>query len=125
MWIVLLFSLANAILQLANDGRILLSFKPPGFFTSTKYEKLRVAAADAEEDLSDEDGPHITKKGSEDGGHREDGSDDDEDEEEEEEEEEESDPKAKFQVKSRVGGFFGLLQDDDEDRDDDSESDNE
>ncbi|KAI9233326.1 MAG: hypothetical protein BYD32DRAFT_132019 [Podila humilis] len=122
---------ANAILQLANDGRILLSFKPPGFFTSTKYEKLRIAAADAEEDLADEEGPHITKKGAEDGGHREGDSDDDEDEEEEEEEEEEedeeeeSDLKAKFQVKSRVGGFFGLLQDDDEGQDDDSESDNE
>lgn len=124
MW-GLLFSLANAILQLANDGRILLSFKPPGFFTSTKYEKLRVAAADAEEDLADDDESHITKKGAEDGGHRKDGSDDDEDEEEEEEEEEESDLKAKFQVNSRVGGFFGLLQDDDGDQDDDSESDDE
>ncbi|CAG8534852.1 9594_t:CDS:10 [Funneliformis caledonium] len=28
---------ANAILRLINDGRILLSFKPPGFFTSLKY----------------------------------------------------------------------------------------
>ncbi|KAG0030840.1 Guanine nucleotide-binding-like protein 1 [Podila clonocystis] len=114
---------ANAILQLANDGRILLSFKPPGFFTSTKYEKLRVAAADAE-DLSDGDGPHISKEGDEDGDHGADGSDDDEDEgEEEEEEEEDEDTKANFPVKSRVGGFFGLLQDDDEVQDDDSESD--
>ncbi|ORY97811.1 hypothetical protein BCR43DRAFT_523924 [Syncephalastrum racemosum] len=36
---------ANTILRLTNDGRILLSFKPPGFFRSTKYEKLRVAEA--------------------------------------------------------------------------------
>ncbi|CAB5213507.1 unnamed protein product [Rhizophagus irregularis] len=28
---------ANAILRLVNDGRILLSFKPPEFFTSLKY----------------------------------------------------------------------------------------
>ncbi|KAF9286627.1 Guanine nucleotide-binding-like protein 1 [Mortierella antarctica] len=114
---------ANAILQLANDGRILLSFKPPGFFTSVKYEKLRVAAADAEEELSDksEDEHHTAKKGDEDGDPGADGSD--EDEEEEEEEEEEEDTKAKFQVNSRVGGFFGLLQDDDGAQDDDSESD--
>jgi hypothetical protein len=103
-----------------------LSFKPPGFFTSTKYEKLRVAAADAEEDLSDkcDDVRHVAKKDDEDGDLGADGSNDDEEEDEDEEEEEE-DAKAKFQVKSRVGGFFGLLQDDDGDQDDDSESDNE
>ena len=37
---------ANTILRLTTDGRILLSFKPPGFFHSTKYEKLRVIEAD-------------------------------------------------------------------------------
>ncbi|KAI8388626.1 uncharacterized protein BYT42DRAFT_560718 [Radiomyces spectabilis] len=41
---------ANVILRLANDGRILLSFKPEGFFTSTKYEQLRVKEADAYEE---------------------------------------------------------------------------
>lgn len=30
------------MLQLTVDGRILLSFKPPGFFETTKYEKLKV-----------------------------------------------------------------------------------
>ncbi|KAL1923491.1 uncharacterized protein VTP21DRAFT_8471 [Calcarisporiella thermophila] len=33
---------ANLILRLANDGRILLTFKPPGFFTTNRYLKLRV-----------------------------------------------------------------------------------
>lgn len=106
-----------------------MSFKPPGFFTSTKYEKLRVAAADTEEDFSDkcDDVPHVSKKDGEDGDLGADGSndDDDDDDDEEDEEEEEEDTKAKFQVKSRVGGFFGLLQDDDGGQDDDSESDNE
>ncbi|CAO3639816.1 unnamed protein product [Cunninghamella echinulata] len=37
---------ANAILRLATDGRILLSFKPSGFFETTKYEQLRVKEAD-------------------------------------------------------------------------------
>ncbi|KAG0740220.1 hypothetical protein G6F57_003207 [Rhizopus arrhizus] len=37
---------ANAILRLTADGRVLLSFKPPGFFTTSKYELLRVAEAD-------------------------------------------------------------------------------
>ena len=33
---------ANTILRFTNDGRILMSFKPIGFFTSSKYEQLRV-----------------------------------------------------------------------------------
>ncbi|RIA83564.1 P-loop containing nucleoside triphosphate hydrolase protein [Glomus cerebriforme] len=37
---------ANAILRLINDGRILLSFKPPGFFTSLKYLILQRDDAD-------------------------------------------------------------------------------
>ncbi|KAI8646153.1 hypothetical protein BD408DRAFT_440384 [Parasitella parasitica] len=37
---------ANTILRLTADGRILLSFKPPGFFSTSKYEKLRVIEAD-------------------------------------------------------------------------------
>lgn len=41
---------ANTILRLTADGRILLSFKPPGFFTSSKYEKLRVIEADLNQD---------------------------------------------------------------------------
>lgn len=49
---------ANTILRLTADGRILLSFKPPGFFTSSKYEKLQVIEADLraqEESDSDSD----------------------------------------------------------------------
>jgi hypothetical protein len=43
------FSLAaNVILRLTAEGRILVSFKPPGFFTSTKYEKLKIIEADAQ-----------------------------------------------------------------------------
>ncbi|KAF9153186.1 Guanine nucleotide-binding-like protein 1 [Linnemannia schmuckeri] len=118
---------ANALLQMANDGRILLSFKPPGFFTSTKYEQLRVNEADTavvntstdEDDDEDEDVPRRLR-----GDNVHDG-DEDEDEVEEEEEEEEEEPKkgSKFQVNSRVGGFFGLLQDDDDEDDDESEED--
>lgn len=48
---------ANTILRLTADGRILLSFKPPGFFTSSKYEKLRVIEADLKEDSEDDDDP--------------------------------------------------------------------
>ncbi|ORX56147.1 P-loop containing nucleoside triphosphate hydrolase protein [Hesseltinella vesiculosa] len=40
---------ANAILRLACDGRILLSFKPPGFFNTTKYEKCRVLETDLQQ----------------------------------------------------------------------------
>ncbi|KAI9487085.1 MAG: hypothetical protein EXX96DRAFT_551752 [Benjaminiella poitrasii] len=40
---------ANNILRLTADGRILLSFKPPGFFSSTKYEKLKVQEVDKKE----------------------------------------------------------------------------
>ncbi|KAI9008446.1 hypothetical protein CLU79DRAFT_777054 [Phycomyces nitens] len=36
---------ANALLRFANDGRLLLSFKPAGFLT-TKYERLQVEEAD-------------------------------------------------------------------------------
>ncbi|OBZ88990.1 Guanine nucleotide-binding protein-like 1 [Choanephora cucurbitarum] len=48
---------ANTILRLTTDGRILLSFKPPGFFHSTKYEKLRVIEADkaSPDDTEDEE----------------------------------------------------------------------
>ncbi|KAI8092240.1 uncharacterized protein B0P05DRAFT_525405 [Gilbertella persicaria] len=46
---------ANTILRLAAEGRILLSFKPPGFFTSTKYEKLRVIEADQSAQEEEED----------------------------------------------------------------------
>ncbi|KAF9583484.1 Guanine nucleotide-binding-like protein 1 [Lunasporangiospora selenospora] len=159
---------ANAILRLANDGRVLLSFKPPGFFTSTKYEKLRIAAADAieedaaSEEFSDDDGDDDDdldtvgmmdkKKKKREKKHRRDrkkdplgehlGSDDFEDSDEDSDfsddgqEEKEGDddqltddhqvedldkseekPKSKFQMNTRVGGFFGLLQDGDEDED--------
>ena len=49
---------ANQILRLANDGRILLSFKPPGFFTTTKYELLKmreIEAQEKEQDVEDSD----------------------------------------------------------------------
>lgn len=46
---------ANVILRLANDGRILLSFKPPGFFTSTKYELLKMREIEAREALEETD----------------------------------------------------------------------
>lgn len=50
-----LVSAANVILRLANDGRILLSFKPPGFFTSTKYELLKMREIEAREALEETD----------------------------------------------------------------------
>ncbi|KAG1078480.1 hypothetical protein G6F42_024239 [Rhizopus arrhizus] len=62
---------ANTILRLTADGRILLSFKPPGFFSSNKYEKLRVIEADlraeqasdeSEDDSQDEYDPRNTYK---------------------------------------------------------------
>lgn len=112
---------------MANDGRILLSFKPPGFYTSTKYEQLRVNEADAavintstdeDDDEADKEVPRRLR------GESAHDSDEDEDEEDEEEEEEEEEPKngSKFQVNSRVGGFFGLLQDG-EDEDESEEED--
>ncbi|KAI8097762.1 uncharacterized protein BX664DRAFT_327193 [Halteromyces radiatus] len=51
---------ANAILRLATDGRILLSFKPPGFFFTTKYEKLKVQEADAKQEYSPTDSNEST-----------------------------------------------------------------
>ncbi|KAI8144636.1 P-loop containing nucleoside triphosphate hydrolase protein [Fennellomyces sp. T-0311] len=49
---------ANTILRFTNDGRILMSFKPIGFFTSSKYEKLRVEEASKQRHESDEDEDH-------------------------------------------------------------------
>ncbi|KAF9938979.1 Guanine nucleotide-binding-like protein 1 [Modicella reniformis] len=92
---------ANAILRLANDGRILLSFKPPGFFTSTKYEKLRVAQADEASAISTDDNQNAHRRNSKVQESSEEYSDDDEE-----------------RVNTRVGGFFGLLQDDNDDNDD-------
>ncbi|KAI9495366.1 hypothetical protein BDB00DRAFT_870516 [Zychaea mexicana] len=40
---------ANTILRFTTDGRILMSFKPVGFFTTSKYEKLRVQEADKQQ----------------------------------------------------------------------------
>ncbi|KAI8054861.1 P-loop containing nucleoside triphosphate hydrolase protein [Thamnidium elegans] len=37
---------ANTILRFTAEGRILLSFKPPGFFTSTKYKDLQIQEAE-------------------------------------------------------------------------------
>lgn len=41
-------------MRLTADGRILLSFKPPGFFSSSKYEKLRVIEADLKQQEEEE-----------------------------------------------------------------------
>ncbi|KAG1440149.1 hypothetical protein G6F56_012034 [Rhizopus delemar] len=49
-----IYRAANAMLRLTAEGRILLSFKPPGFFTSTKYEKLRVIEADLQNESDQE-----------------------------------------------------------------------
>lgn len=48
---------ANNILRLTSEGRILLSFKPPGFFHTTKYEKLRVKEADLKAQKEEEHPP--------------------------------------------------------------------
>ncbi|KAG0042338.1 Guanine nucleotide-binding-like protein 1, partial [Gryganskiella cystojenkinii] len=124
---------ANAILRLANDGRILLSFKPPGFFTSTKYELLRVHEADGHLEISDEEEPHTISStrshmvnGSEDVNESSENDDDDEgggaDSDEDEDEETKTSKKGQtFQMNTRVGGFFGLLQDDDDEVQSDSD----
>ncbi|KAF8953577.1 Guanine nucleotide-binding-like protein 1 [Entomortierella lignicola] len=112
---------ANAILRLANDGRILLSFKPPGFFTSTKYEQLRVAEVDASVTTEDEH----QSQGKE---HIKDDNDADSDEldlEDQDEEDVPGDKGSKFRVNTRIGGFFGLLQDDEDDGDDDDDDEEE
>ncbi|CDS06055.1 hypothetical protein LRAMOSA08583 [Lichtheimia ramosa] len=60
---------ANTILRLTTDGRILMSFKPPGFFETSTYEKLRVeeqkqlALAAREEQSNDEDDSDDTEQG--------------------------------------------------------------
>ncbi|KAF9923087.1 Guanine nucleotide-binding-like protein 1 [Linnemannia zychae] len=116
---------ANAMLQMANDGRILLSFKPPGFFTSTKYEQLRIKEADAAAAAV------FTTTDEDDHNNEQEAQDIQSNEEEEEEKDEEDGEEAKvtkgskFQVNSRVGGFFGLLQDDDDGDDDDDDEDDE
>ncbi|KAF9130331.1 Guanine nucleotide-binding-like protein 1 [Mortierella sp. 14UC] len=99
---------ANAMLQMANDGRILLSFKPPGFFTSAKYEQLRVNEADAAVLSTTDDEDHEEEE--ENGLRGRDIEDSDEEDEEEEEEEERQKKGSKF-------------QDDDGDEDADSEED--
>ncbi|KAF9917480.1 Guanine nucleotide-binding-like protein 1 [Lobosporangium transversale] len=114
---------ANAILRLANDGRILLSFKPPGFFTSTKYEKLKVTEADdafsatasgSDDRQNERRKPSATIK-------------DDENEEDLPVEEEvtgkESNEKGSFKMNARIGGFFGLLQEDEDENDGDEDDD--
>lgn len=54
---------ANTIQRLTTDGRILMSFKPPGFFETSTYEKLRAEeqkqlaiAAQEEEQSNGSDG---------------------------------------------------------------------
>ncbi|KAF9189930.1 Guanine nucleotide-binding-like protein 1 [Haplosporangium sp. Z 767] len=123
---------ANAILRLANDGRILLSFKPPGFFTSTKYEKLKVAEDDAALILLSEDDHQSKYKSGTSAAATASASAADDDEEEEtydSDEDEQDSPSAKkrskFQMNTRVGGFFGLLQDDDGGDGDDDDDDDE
>ncbi|KAF9088207.1 Guanine nucleotide-binding-like protein 1 [Mortierella sp. AM989] len=119
---------ANAILRLANDGRILLSFKPPGFFTSTKYEQLRVAEADAamaSEEGQEEQGKKYTGVNKY---HISDDDDSDVDSEDQAGETDSDGEDVPSQVNTRVGGFFGLLQDDEndsEENDEDTEDDEE
>lgn len=86
---------ANTILRLTNDGRILLSFKPPGFFQTSKYEKLRVAEVDASEKETQQAG----KEEGEDEVSDNDGSDRSEEQEEEE------------NLHIQTGGSFALLAD--------------
>jgi len=122
----------------------LLSFKPPGFFTSTKYEKLRIAEADAVV-TSEEDGQEGRATT---GARATRGTSHDDEDEEDSEEESESDlvdtddndrdgsdsaeepagaknKNGKFQMNTRVGGFFGLLQDDEQDEDEEVGSEDE
>lgn len=114
---------------MANDGRILLSFKPPGFFTSTKYEQLRINEADAAvlntstDENDDEDDKEVPGRLRGESAHDSDEDEDEEDDDEEEEEEEEPKKGSKFQVNSRVGGFFGLLQDGEDEDESESEED--
>jgi protein required for attachment to host cells len=56
---------ANQILRLANDGRILLSFKPPGFFTTTKYELLKMREIEAQEKEEDEEDSDVSDESDE------------------------------------------------------------
>ncbi|KAI9287604.1 hypothetical protein BC943DRAFT_288939 [Umbelopsis sp. AD052] len=46
---------ANALLTLTCDGRILLSFKPPGFFNTTKYELMKLREVEAQENEENEE----------------------------------------------------------------------
>ncbi|KAG0356873.1 Guanine nucleotide-binding-like protein 1 [Gamsiella multidivaricata] len=129
--------LANAILRLANDGRILLSFKPPGYFTSSKYEKLRIAAADelgiSEDDQENGNKQHaaVRMKNARENEDQsdEDGLDSDAQGSGEESAGGEGTPDlkkgSKFQMKTRVGGFFGLLQEDEDEEDEDEEDEDE
>ncbi|KAI7818735.1 hypothetical protein BC939DRAFT_531828 [Gamsiella multidivaricata] len=128
---------ANAILRLANDGRILLSFKPPGYFTSSKYEKLRIAAADelgiSEDDQENGNKQHaaVRMKNARENEDQsdEDGLDSDAQGSGEESAGGEGTPDlkkgSKFQMKTRVGGFFGLLQEDEDEEDEDEEDEDE
>ncbi|KAF7723778.1 Guanine nucleotide-binding-like protein 1 [Apophysomyces ossiformis] len=88
-----LYVAANTILRLTNDGRILLSFKPPGFFQTSKYEKLRVAEVDASE-------KEMQQAGKEEG--KDEVSDNDDSDRSEEQEEEEN-------LHIQTGGSFALL----------------
>ncbi|KAK3815482.1 MAG: hypothetical protein J3Q66DRAFT_344864 [Benniella sp.] len=119
---------ANALLTLTNDGRILLSFKPPGFFTSTKYEQLRVAEADdasasTDDSSSAQKNAHgheaISKRATQNAVRREDHESESSDEEESSDDDE--DPPVR--MNTRVGGFFGLLQEGEEDDEDDNDED--
>ncbi|KAI8068633.1 hypothetical protein BC940DRAFT_298669 [Gongronella butleri] len=85
---------ANAILRLTCDGRILLSFKPPGFFTTTKYEQKRVEEADRQRERRDE---HA--------------SEDDHDASDDESDDDDDQPGTGLSVTQ--GGMFSVLADDD------------
>ncbi|CAG8462783.1 12164_t:CDS:10 [Ambispora leptoticha] len=81
---------ANAILRMTNDGRILLSFKPPGFFASLPSSSTNRSLRSSQE-VDDPSQTIYTKLQDLEIGH-------------EEEEEKEND-------KNKVGGSFSLLMD--------------
>ncbi|CAI2184324.1 13708_t:CDS:10 [Funneliformis geosporum] len=81
---------ANDILRLNNEGRILLSFKPPGFFTSLNY--MISKSDDVDLQVKNEYGNNTKGKGVKFN------SSDDEEE-------------PKGQSKQQLGGYFGFLED--------------
>ncbi|ORX89210.1 P-loop containing nucleoside triphosphate hydrolase protein [Basidiobolus meristosporus CBS 931.73] len=80
---------ANTLLRFANDGRLILSFKPPGFFSSERYKM-------AQSQSSKDSGQIQPGSRHDESGNTDDDEDDDNDD-------------AMESPKYRVGGLFGLL----------------